>query len=65
MSQAPAFVEDDKLPLNVGRKSYSSTRHALCCLECGSEASFNPTVSGAIGTLLLALYKHKCKKDGN
>jgi len=37
MSQAPAFVEDDKLPLDVGRKAYSNTSHALCCLECGFE----------------------------
>jgi hypothetical protein len=46
MSQAPAFVEDDKLPLDVGRKAYSNTSHALCCLECGFESSFNPTGAG-------------------
>ena len=49
MSQAPAFIEDDKLPLDVVRKTYSDSRHALCCLECGFESSFDPRMQGAIG----------------
>ena len=57
-----AFVDDDKLPLDVGRKAYSNTSHALCCLDCGFEASFNPTVKGSIGAPLLALFKHECKE---
>ena len=65
MSQTPAFVEDDKLPPDVGRKAYSNTSHALCCLECGFESSFNPTEQGAIGPPLLALHKHECKEDGD
>jgi hypothetical protein len=36
------FIEDDKLPLDVLRKSYGDSHHALCCLECGYEAEFDP-----------------------
>jgi hypothetical protein len=61
----PTFIDDDKLPLDVGRKEYAETRHALCCLECGFEASFDPTVEGSIGSPLLALVNHECKEDGD
>ncbi len=61
----PTFMDDDKLPLDVGRKEYAETRHALCCLECGFEASFDPRVEGSIGSPLLALVNHECKEDGD
>ena len=59
------FIEDDKLPDDVVRKKNSDTRHALCCLECGFELEFNPTVQGAIGRPLQALVMHDCKQDGD
>jgi hypothetical protein len=54
------FIEDDKLPDDVVRKRYSETRHALCCLECGYETDFDPTVQGSIGRLLYVLLEHNC-----
>jgi hypothetical protein len=59
------FIEDDKLPDDVVRKQYSETRHALCCLECGYEAEFDPSAQGAIGRPLHALLEHNCPKDGD
>jgi hypothetical protein len=59
------FIEDDKLPDDVVRKQYSETRHALCCLECGFESQFNPSVRGSIGRPLFALLEHKCPQDGD
>lgn len=61
----PMFIEDDKLPQDVCRKAYADTRHALCCLECGFESSFDPRAEGSIGPPLLALYKHHGKVDGD
>jgi hypothetical protein len=59
------FIEDDKLPDDVLRKRYSETRHALCCLECGSESEFDPTLRGSIGRPLYVLLEHDCKKYGD
>jgi hypothetical protein len=59
------IVADDKLPEDVIRKEYSETRHTLCCRECGFEASFDPTQSGAIGRPLYALLEHRCTRDGD
>jgi hypothetical protein len=59
------FIEDDKLPLDAVRKRYSDTSHALCCLECGLESEFNPTVKDAIGRPLHILVMHSCKEDGD
>jgi hypothetical protein len=59
------FIEDDKLPDDVVRKKHSDTRHTLCCLECGFESEFNPTVQGAIGRPLQALVMHDCKQEGD
>jgi hypothetical protein len=47
------FIEDDKLPDDVLRKKYSDDRHALCCLECGLESEFDPSIKGSIGRPLL------------
>lgn len=57
------FMEDDKLPLDVVRKSYSESHHALCCLECGYEAEFDPSVAGSIGRPLAFLLHHSCGAD--
>lgn len=57
------FIVDDKLPDDVVRKQYSDTRHALCCLECGFEATFDPSVHGSIGRPLYILLEHNCPKD--
>jgi hypothetical protein len=57
------FIEDDKLPDDVVRKRYSNARHALCCLECGYEADFDPSVQGSIGRPLHVLLEHNCPKD--
>jgi len=35
------FIEDDKLPVDVVRKEYTESKHALCCLECGFEYPFD------------------------
>jgi hypothetical protein len=59
------FIEDDKLPDVVVRKRYSDSRHALCCLECGFEWSFDPSVRDFIGRPLLILFTHNCKEDGD
>ena len=59
------FIEDDKLPDDVVRKRYSDSRHALCCLECGFEWKFDPTVRDSIGRPLLILLTHNCKEDGD
>jgi hypothetical protein len=59
------FIEDDKLPDDVVRKKHSDIRHALCCLDCGFESEFNPTVQGAIGRPLQALVMHDCKQHGD
>jgi hypothetical protein len=57
------FVEDDKLPADVVRKECSTSRHALCCLECGFESEFNPEEPGAIGKPLYALVLHDCPEN--
>jgi hypothetical protein len=57
------FIEDEKLPLDVIRKSYSDSQHALCCLECGLESNFDPTVAGSIGRPLAVLLNHDCEAD--
>jgi hypothetical protein len=54
------FVEDDKLPVDVVRKEYSDSKHALCCLECGFESDFDPKKPEAIGKPLYALVLHGC-----
>jgi hypothetical protein len=59
------FLEDDQLPADVVQKKYSERRHALCCLECGFEFSFDPTVKDSIETPLYALVMHCCKRDGD
>jgi len=59
------FIEDDKLPDDVGRKKHSDSRHALCCLDCGFEWEFNPTAQGAIGRPLHVLLMHNCKQNGD
>jgi hypothetical protein len=57
------FIDDDKLPLDVLRKSYGDSHHALCCLECGYEAEFDPYVAGSIGRPLTLLLHHSCEAD--
>jgi hypothetical protein len=57
------FIQDDKLPLDVVRKSYGASRHALCCLECGYEADFNPALADSIGRPLSLLLHHSCEAD--
>ena len=52
------FIEDDKLPDDVLRKEYSEGRHALCCLECGLESEFDPSIKGSIGRPLHLLLEH-------
>jgi hypothetical protein len=59
------FTKDDKLPEDVVRKKYSETRDALCCLNCGFEWDFDPTVQGSIGRPLYVLLMHNCKEDGD
>ena len=59
------FVEDAKLPQDVARKKYSDTRDALCCLNCGFEWDFDPTVQDSIGRPLYVLVMHNCKVDGD
>jgi hypothetical protein len=59
------FIEDDKLPDDVVRKAYSDTRHSLCCLNCGCESEFDPTLQGSIGRPLHVLLEHHCKKYEN
>jgi hypothetical protein len=59
------FIEDDKLPEDVVRKRYSGTRDGLCCLNCGFESDFDPTVQGSIGRPLYALVMHDCKEKGD
>jgi len=59
------FIEDDKLSDDVVRKKYSDTRHSLCCLNCGCESEFDPTVRGSIGRPLHVLLEHDCKKYEN
>ena len=59
------FIEDDKLPDDVARKRYSERRHALCCLECGYEAVFDPSPQGSIGRPLYDLLEHNCPKVGD
>jgi len=54
------FIEDEKLPLDVVRKEYSESRHALCCIECGFEYSFDPRQPDSIGRPLCLLVMHKC-----
>jgi len=49
----------------VVRKRYSDTRHALCCLECGYEAGFDPSVQGSIGRPLYTLLEQNCPQDGD
>jgi hypothetical protein len=49
------FIEDDKLPDDVLRKKYSEGRHALCCLECGLESEFDPSIKDSIGRPLHVL----------
>ena len=57
------FIEDDMLPLDVLRKGYSDSHHALCCLECGYEAEFDPSQEGLIGRPLALLLHHSCEAD--
>ena len=57
------FIEDDKLPQDVVRKNYSDSRHALCCLECGYEADFDPSLAGSIGRPLALLLHYSCEAD--
>ena len=59
-AQHMRFVEDDKLPIDVVRKEYSESRHALCCLECGFESEFAPHLPNSIGKPLYALMVHDC-----
>ena len=59
------FVEDAKLPQDVVRKQYSDARDALCCLDCGFEWDFDPTVQDSIGRPLYVLVMHDCKVDGD
>jgi hypothetical protein len=59
------FIEDDKLPSDVLRKSYGDSHHALCCLECGYEAEFDPSVAGSIGRPLAFLLHHSCEADAS
>ncbi len=54
------IIEDDKLPLDVVRKEYSDSKHALCCLECGFEFPFDPQQPGSIGKPLYVLAMHTC-----
>lgn len=58
------FVEDAKLPQDVVRKKYSDTQDALCCLNCGFEWHYDPTVQASIGRSLYVLVMHDCKMDG-
>jgi hypothetical protein len=58
------FIEDDKLPDDVVRKN-SDTRHSLCCLNCGCESEFDPTLQGSIGRPLHVLLEHHGKKYEN
>jgi hypothetical protein len=59
------FVEDAKLPQDVVRKQYSDTQDALCCLNCGFEWDFDPTVQDSIGRPLYVLVMHDCKVNGD
>lgn len=59
------FVEDAKLPQDVARGKYSDARDALCCLNCGFEWDFDPTVQDSIGRPLYVLVMHDCKVDGD
>ena len=59
------FVEDARLPQDVVRKQYSDTRDALCCLNCGFDWDFDPTVQDSIGRPLYVLVMHDCKVDGD
>jgi hypothetical protein len=54
------FFEDDKLPVDLARKEYSTSRYALCCLECGIESEFNPQEQGAIGKPLYVIALYAC-----
>ena len=54
------FIEDDKLPIDVVRKEYSESRHALCCLNCGFESEFAPHLPDSIGKPLYVLMVHDC-----
>ena len=54
------IIEDDKLPLDVVRKEYSDSEHALCCLECGFEFPFDPQQPRSIGKPLYVLAMHTC-----
>jgi hypothetical protein len=54
------FIEDDKLPIDVVRKEYSESRHALCCLNCGFESEFALHLPDSIGKPLYALMVHDC-----
>jgi hypothetical protein len=54
------FIEDEKLPTDVVREEHSDSCHALCCLECGYEALFDPRIPGDIGRPLLMLLIHPC-----
>jgi hypothetical protein len=55
------FITDDKLPDDVVRKQYAETKHAICCLNCGSEYGFDPTQPGSIGKPLWFLLEHECR----
>jgi hypothetical protein len=56
------MIEDDKLPVDVERKEYSESEHALRCAECGFESSFDPRDSQAIGKPLSLLLAHSCAR---
>lgn len=65
MSTAAMFIADEKLPDDVLRKEYSPSIHALCCLDCGFESTFNPNTREAIGPPLMALLYHDCPEDND
>ena len=59
-AQHMQFIEDVKIPIDVVRKEYSVSRHALCCLECGFDSEFAPHLPGTIGKPLYVLMLHDC-----
>jgi hypothetical protein len=59
------LITDDKLPDDVVRRQYAETKHALCCLNCGFEHGFDPTLPGSIGKPLWVLLEHECRSGEN
>jgi len=62
-AQPIRFIEGDKLPIDVVRKEYTESRHALCCLECGFESEFAAHLPDSIGKPLYALMLHDCPRS--